>query len=103
MLTTLNYFNQAVLQGIIDLFVAWFRAILLNLNLRKCKCIVFSRRCLISPTYVINSCPLETMTTFLDLEVLLDMKLYFIDHISIVIDNDLAIYIYYLESILSLS
>ena len=34
---------------------------------------------------MINSCPLETVTTFLDLRVLLVMKLFFIDHISMVI------------------
>ena len=35
--------------------------------------------------YVINSCPLETVTTFLDLEVLVDIKLSFIVHISMAI------------------
>ena len=34
---------------------------------------------------MINSCPLEIVTTFLDLGVLFDIKLSFIDHISIVI------------------
>ena len=46
---------------------------------------VFSRRVVISPTYMINSCPLETVTTYLDLGVLLDMKLSFNDQISMVI------------------
>ena len=57
----------------------------MDLNLRKCKCMVFSRGGVISPTYVINSCPLETVTIFLDLGVLVDMKLSFIDHNSVVI------------------
>ena len=50
----------------------------MDLNLRKCKCMVFSRR-------DVNFCPLETVTTFLDLVVLVEMKLSFIDHISVVI------------------
>ena len=52
----------------------------------------FSRRDIISPTYEINFCPLETMTTFLDLEVLVDMKLSFIDHISMVIGKVRAVF-----------
>ena len=53
----------------------------------KCKCMVLSRRDVILPTYVIRAlmCPLETVTTFLDLGVLVDMKLSFIDRISMVI------------------
>ena len=61
--------GQAVLQRNIDWFVTWCRTNLMNLNLRKSKCLVFSRSNVISPTYVINSCPLETVTTFLDLGV----------------------------------
>ena len=41
--------------------------------------------------YVVNSCPLETVTTFLDLGVLFDMKFSFIDHISMVIGNARAV------------
>ena len=59
--------GQAILQRNIDLFANWCRTNLLGLNLEKCKFMVFSRRGVISPTYIINSCPLETVTTFLDL------------------------------------
>ena len=52
---------------------------------------VFSRRDVILPSYVINSCPLETLTTFLDLGVLSAMKLSFIDRISIVIGKARAV------------
>lgn len=83
--------GQAVLQRNIDLFVTWCRINLMDLNLRKCKCMVFSRGGVISSTYVINSCPLETVTTFLDLGVLLDMKLSFIDHISMMIGKARAV------------
>ena len=57
----------------------------MDLNLKKCKCMVFSRRHIILPTYLINSCPLETVTTFLDFGMLVDMKLSFMGHISMVI------------------
>ena len=53
--------------------------------MRKCKRKVFYRRKVIALTYVINSCPLETMTTFLDLGVSVDVKLSFMYHISMVI------------------
>ena len=59
--------DQPVLQLNFDLFVNWRRINLMDLNLRKCKCMVFSRRDLISPIYVINYWLLETVTTFLDL------------------------------------
>ena len=36
-------------------------------------------------SYVIDSCPLENVTTFLDLGISLNMKMSFIDHISMVI------------------
>ena len=52
---------------------------------------VFSRRYVISPTYVIKSCPLETVTTFPDLVVLVCMKLSFIDHSSMVISKARAV------------
>ena len=52
---------------------------------------VFSRRDVIPPTYVINSCPLETTTTFPHLGVLVDMKLPFIDHISMAIGKVRAV------------
>ena len=47
----------AVLQRNIDFFVTWWRSNLMDLNLRKCKSMVISRKDVISPTYVINSCP----------------------------------------------
>ena len=84
-------YGQAILQCNTDLFVTWCRANLMDLNLRKCKCMVFSREGVISPTYMINSCLLETVTTFLDLLVFLDMKLSFIDYISAVIGKDRAV------------
>ena len=73
---------QVALQRNIDLFITWCRTNLTDLNLRTCTFKGFSRRDVILPTYVINSCPFETVTTFLDLGVLLDMKLSFIDHTS---------------------
>ena len=63
----------------------------MDLNLRKYKYMVFCRRDVISPTYVINFCPLETVTTFLDLGALVDMKLSFIDHISTAIGKAQAV------------
>ena len=63
----------------------------MDLNLRECKSVVFSRRDIRSPTYVINSCSLEPMTTFLDLGILLDMKLSFLVNILIVIVKARAI------------
>ena len=81
----------AVLQRNIDMFVTWCRPNLMDLNLIKCICIVYPRRDVISPTYVIISCPLETVTTFQYLGVLVDMKLPFIDHISMVIGKARAV------------
>ena len=57
--------QQAVLQRNINLFVNWCKTNLMNLNLRECNSMVFSRRGVILPTYIINSCPLETVITFL--------------------------------------
>ena len=74
---------MTVLQRNIGFVVTSYRNNLMDLNLRKCKCMVFPCRGVISPTCVINSCLLETVTIFLDLGVLFDMKLSFIDHISI--------------------
>ena len=58
--------GQAVVQHNIDLFVSWSRTKLMDLNLRKGKCMVHSPRDVISPIYLIDSCPLETVTTILD-------------------------------------
>ena len=49
--------GQAGLQRNIDLFVNWCKTDLMDTNLGMCKCMVFSRRDAISPTYIINSCP----------------------------------------------
>ena len=40
---------------------------------------------------MINSCPLETLTAFFNLGVLVNMKLYFIDHISRMIGKARAV------------
>ena len=61
------------------------------LNLRNCKCMVCSCGDVILLPYVIISCPLETVTTFLNSGVLFDMKLSFIDHISLVIGKAWAV------------
>ena len=63
----------------------------MDLNFRKCKCMVFSRRDVISRTYVINSSALETVTTFPDFGMLVDMKLSFIDYIGMVIGKARAV------------
>ena len=83
--------GQAVLQRNIDLFVNWCTTNLMDLSLGKRKCVVFFRRDVITPTYVINYCHLETVTTFLDLGELVDMKLSFIDHISVMIGKARAV------------
>ena len=75
-----------------DLIVTWCRTNLMDLTLGKCKCMVLSRRHVISPIFIINSCLFETVTTFLELGVLVDVKLSFTDHISMAISKARAVF-----------
>lgn len=74
------------LQSDLDLLYKWTISNKLYLNLEKCKVMSFFRRAkMISHPYHIDNHPLERVSTFKDLGVILDHQLNFRDHIDSIV------------------
>lgn len=82
-----DLFNQSYLQLDLDSFFKWCNCNLLDLNLKKCKHMHFSRRSISSTSFTLGGCLLECVDEFLDLGVLFDRKLLFNSHIDTCINK----------------
>ena len=60
----------------------WCEYNLMRLNLGKCKCMYFFRKPRITPSYSLIGSRLEFVNSFVDLGILMDPKLNFINHIN---------------------
>lgn len=76
-----------VLQQELDLLVEWCNINSMELNLKKCKHMIFCRRGTISNNYIVSGTVLDTVSTFIDLGVLMDRKLDFLGHISMIVNR----------------
>lgn len=83
--------DQMCLQNDLNAFHTWCKINLMELNLRKCKFMRFSRKTLIPARYVFDDYPLEAVDTILDLGILLDVKLNFIAHITMTVNKARAV------------
>lgn len=77
-----KFSNHINLQQDLDSFYDWCNLNLMDLNLKKCKHMRFSRKYCISDNYYLGGNQLELVNSFNDLGVLLDPKLNFIQHIT---------------------
>ena len=75
------------LQNDLDRLASWCELNLLNLNLSKCKHMAFGRKLNYHRLYSIAQTPLETVEQFCDLGVLMDSKLRFNLHISVIVNK----------------
>lgn len=75
--------DHSYLQRDLDNFHVWCNLNLMELNLKKCKHMRFSRRFCVPDFYSLGGYQLELVDTFLDLGVLLDPKLSFAEHIAL--------------------
>ena len=74
--------QQNFLQTDLNFFYEWCNVNLMELNLKKCKVMRFSRIDRIDSNYMLNNHKLVMVDTFLDLGILFDAKLTFIPHIT---------------------
>lgn len=82
-----QYADHRLLQQDLDSFLSWCNLNLMELNLKKCKHMSFYRGNHIKLNYSLGNHQLENCDTMLDLGVLLDAKLNFINHISITVNK----------------
>ena len=75
--------TQVELQNDLNSLFLWCSANFLDLNIKKCKHMVFSRSPVIPSRYTLGGVPLELVETILDLGILLDRKLTFNNHIIV--------------------
>lgn len=75
------------LQSDLNNFNKWCAINLMELNLKKCKHMQFSRGQISVHSYILNNCELELVNTFLDLGILLDSKLNFLQHIMLTVNK----------------
>lgn len=74
-------YSHLLLQEDLDKFYTWCDTNLMQLNLKKCKHMVFSRSTFFSAEYFLGGCSLDCVNSILDLGILLDRKLDFNSHI----------------------
>lgn len=82
-----NCCDQIHLQHDLNRFYEWCGANLMELNLKKCKHMHFSRRLSALCFYNFGDYQLESVKTILDLGVLLDAKLEFSQHVTMTINK----------------
>lgn len=75
------------LQQDLNKFHMWCNFNLMELNLKKCKHMRFSRKWSSLGLYTLGDCQLELVKEILDLGILLDPKLNFISHITMMINK----------------
>lgn len=76
--------NQCILQSDLNEFYKWCNANLLELNTLKCKHMSFFRLRRIDTSYYLNDCMVEYVDSIHDLGILLDHRLDFRKHISLI-------------------
>lgn len=76
-----------LMQSDLNNFYWWCEVNLMQLNLKKCKCMKFYRKNVISTDYYFDGHKLELVDLFLDLGVLFDPKLNFISHINVSVNK----------------
>jgi len=76
-----------LLQNDLDSLCSWCKLNLLELNIKKCVSMSFSRIKSILTCYYINGFPLDKVTSVTDLGVLFDNKLKFNCHIEYIINK----------------
>lgn len=79
--------DGAYLQQDLNSFYAWCKYNQMELNLKKCKHMRFSRNCTSMIHYFLDGYQLELVGEFLDLGILLDPKLDFCKHITMTINK----------------
>lgn len=82
-----KFMDHKLLQMDLDSLYEWCNVNLMELNLNKCKVMRFARSNHIIANYVIGDHQLDLVESFLDLGILLDPKLNFIDHITFAINK----------------
>ena len=80
--------GHLLLQGDLDRFFSWCSINLMELNLKKCKHMIFSRsKVYFDEDYLLDGSILDCVSSIVDLGILLDRKLSFDSHISTMINK----------------
>ncbi|XP_075167479.1 uncharacterized protein LOC142239572 [Haematobia irritans] len=79
--------DQTLLQSDLDNFLGWCDINLMKLNISKCKHMSFYRVKRIDTSYFLYSRELDRVETFLDLGILLDNRLNFKQHLTMMINK----------------
>lgn len=79
--------ERRMLQNDISAFSDWCDINLMVLNIDKCKCMTFSRKTVDTANYNIKSVALSNVHSCLDLGVMMDAKLNFNSHISMIVNK----------------
>lgn len=82
-----NSDQQKLLQNDINHLTTWCDDNLMELNIKKCKYMIFTRSLEINGRYTMNNTYLELVDIFNDLGVILDRKLDFKKHISLTVNK----------------
>lgn len=86
-LSYIDPMDSRLLQNDLDSFSHWCNVNHMVLNVNKCKHMSFSRSKLIDRVYLLNGIRLERVNSFVDLGVLLDMKMNFNSHIITMVNK----------------
>ena len=78
-----NFIEHVYLQGDLNNFAFWCEYNILELNIKKCIPMRFSRNNFIVVNYFVGGDQLEIVDSFIDFGILLDTKLNFNDHIAL--------------------
>lgn len=79
--------DHVYLQNDLNSFSLWCEHNMLELNIKKCKCMRFARNNPIAVKYSLGGHYLEVVESFIDLGILLDAKLNFNAHITSVVNK----------------
>lgn len=82
-----KFADHTYLQSDLDSFLSWCNYNMMELNLKKCKCMRFTRNCNNVVIYSLGEHQLELVDTFFDLGILLDPKLNFVPHITLTVNK----------------
>ena len=82
-----QYVEHAYLQSDLNNFVLWCNHNLMELNVKKCKFMRYSRNNFIAANFSLGGYELELVDTFLDLGILLDQKLSFVPHVTLTVNK----------------
>lgn len=83
--------DQQHLQNDLNSFYKWCHFNLMELNLNKCKHMQFSRVNHCAYSYVLGGCNLQSVDSIMDLGILLDAKLTFVQHITMAVNKSRSV------------